>query len=233
MFKPKLIPTLFTIPAIITLLALGTWQVKRLEWKNNLIAAMTTRISMPAIDMPESIDDINNYKYRKIRLSGNFMNENEIHLFTGPIEMKGEPGYEILTPFEQDGGNVVLVDRGWVPASKKNRNERPETISDEPVTVYGMLLEGEKQARFVPDNDIAGNLWFWIDVPAIAAETGYNLQNLYIRLLKSDNDVNSLPITGDAVVKYRNDHLQYAIIWYSLAIILLVIYILFHYRRED
>ena len=233
MFKPKFIPTLFTIPAIIVLLILGSWQVQRLNWKNNLIESMNLRISMPAIDLPEltSKDNIDEYKYRKVKLKGEFLNDHEIFLFTGPKVMKGDAGYNILTPFQTDKGQIVLVDRGWIPSDKREQSTRPETIINEPTTIEGMLHEGEKQAKFVFDNDVENNLWFWIDTKAISKVTGQNLKDIYVRITKNDNG-NILPIPGENVIKHRNDHLQYAVIWYSFAIILLIIYIIYHKKNQ-
>ncbi|MCE3232354.1 MAG: hypothetical protein K0R98_611 [Rickettsiaceae bacterium] len=229
-FKPTLFPTLFTITALFVLLSLGTWQVYRLQWKNNLVATVNEKIAMPAVEMSPDVD-INQLQYRKVHLQGEFLNDKEVHLFTGAKKFKGEMGYDILTPMRLADGRVVLVDRGWLPHDKKEPQSRPETLLSGIVDVVGMLHKGEIKGRFTPDNDIEKNLWFWIDIPAIENYTGTKLQNLYVRQLK-EGDSNVLPIAGDAVITQRNDHLQYAVTWYGLAIVLLVIYFVYHIRRD-
>jgi surfeit locus 1 family protein len=226
----KHIPILFTIPAFIVLLALGSWQLVRLEWKTNLTKAMNERVAMEAIDLPAKVDNFDDMQYRKVRVKGEFLNDKEIHLFVGEREFKGGMGYDLLTPLRREDGSVVLVDRGWIPYEKKEREKRPETLTNGVVEVEGMLHKGEVRRGFTPDNEVDKNLWFWVDMPAIEKYTGLQLQNLYIRQLKKD-DSKVLPIAGDAVIKLRNDHLQYAITWYSLAIILVVIY--FIWKRKN
>jgi surfeit locus 1 family protein len=226
-FKPTLLPTLFTVPAIIVLLVLGTWQVQRLQWKNNLMAAVNEKVVMPVMDLPLVVDNFDDLQYRKVRIKGHFLNDKEVHLFVGAKEFKGNMGYDIITPFKREDGSVVLVDRGWVPYAKKLSENRPETIINGTVEIEGMLHKGEVQKGFTPDNDVEKNLWYWIDVAEIEKHIGEKLPNLYVRVLKKD-DSNMLPIGGDEVIRHRNDHLQYAITWYSFAVILLGIYIIYH-----
>lgn len=225
--KLPIIPTIFTIFALILLLTLGSWQVKRLLWKNSVIAEISERVAMPPVDLPDGRIDIEKLKYRRIIITGHFLNDKEIHLFTGAKEMRGKPGYNIITPLEIGSGRVIIVDRGWVPASMKERDARKDTIINGDVSIIGMLHAGEHKAMFTPDNDIEKNLWFWIDIPAIASFTGKALDNVYVRALVEDGNERTLPIAGEAMVKVRNDHLSYAVTWYSFAIILLVIYTLY------
>jgi surfeit locus 1 family protein len=231
-FKPTFIPTLFTIPAVIVLLSLGTWQLVRLEWKNNLIGAMNERVAMPVFEMPPIVDNFDDIQYRRVHVTGEFLYDKEVYLFVGAKEFKGAMGYDILTPLRMKNGGVVLVDRGWVPYEKKAAEKRPETLVSGVVEIEGMIHKGEVQKGFTPDNEVDKNLWFWIDIPAIETYTGLSLQNLYVRELKK-GDSNVLPIGGDAVIRHRNDHLQYAITWYGLAIILVVIYVIYHTKRRN
>lgn len=227
-FKPKFLPTLFTIPALLVLLGLGTWQMQRLYWKLERMEVINQRVAMSPIDLPEVVEDVEALQYRRVQVSGTLLHDKEIHLFTGPKTMHGEPGYNILTPLQRIDGSVVLIDRGWVPATKKEQEQRPATlIAGGEVLIEGMLHKGEHKGRFTPDNNVDANLWFWIDVPAIEKYVGYPLQGVYIRALRGEGDA-PLPVAGEATVEQRNDHLQYAITWYGLAIILLVIYVLYH-----
>jgi surfeit locus 1 family protein len=231
--KLPLIPTIFTISALIILLVLGSWQVKRLLWKNQLVTQTESRMAMPAIPLPYGKPDIDSLKYRKFIVSGHFLHDKEVHLFTGAKVMRGKPGYNIFTPLVRDNGSAVLVDRGWVPASKKERSKRPETLVEGEVSLVGMLHEGEHKATFTPENDIEKNLWFWIDIPTIAGFSGNDMDNVYVRALLDKSAENSLPVAGESKIEVRNDHLQYAIIWYSFAIILLIIYTIYVRRQAS
>ncbi len=222
--KLPLIPTIFTIAAVIILCGLGSWQVQRLLWKNNLIAQIDERVKLPPVKLNLDNIDLDKLKYRKVIVTGNFLHEKEIHLFTGAREMRGDPGYNIFTPLVQNNGAAILIDRGWVPAKLKERETRPESLLAGKISITGMLHSGERQAMFTPPNDPARNLWFWIDMPIIAGFTGKEMQNVYVRALADASNNDILPIPGETKINLRNDHLEYAIIWYSFAIILLVIY---------
>lgn len=231
-FQPKLWPTLFTISALIVLLALGTWQLYRLQWKNNIISEIEYKTSLTPIDLPTTIDNMEDFEYRIVNVSGEFLHDKEVHLFTGPRVHRGKSGYNILTPMKRADGSYILVDRGWVPSTMKNSNDR---FVEGEVTIEGMIHKGEHKGRFTMDNNLKDNIWFWIDIDRIKRETGLELPNYYIRAVRHADDAWEpiVPIAGDIVVKRRNDHLQYAITWYSFAIILLVIYFLYHRRPNE
>ena len=229
-FKPKLIPTIITLTGLAVLLLLGTWQMNRLEWKQFLIKQMNEKSALPSTALPKSIDDFEKYKYRRVNVKGVFDHEKEIHLFVGARSERGRAGYDVLTPLKREDGSYVLVDRGWVDSEVKAKEKRPETLIEGDVEIEGMIHLGENRGRFTPDNDINKNLWFWINIDEIKSYAGINLQNFYVRALKKDGE-SSYPIASDSFIKVRNNHLQYAITWYSLAIILLIIYFLYH-RKE-
>lgn len=222
----KIVPTIFTICAFITLITLGTWQVQRLKWKLNLISEVEIKTSLPPSPLPEYTKDLEKLQYSKIALQGHFLNDKEIHLFTGQKVFKGDSGYDILTPMQLSDGRFVLVDRGWIPSDIKSAEKRPETIINGDIKLTGMFHKGEEKGRFIPENDVKNNLWFTIKMDEISAVTGLPLGSFYIRALENPSDT-KYPIPGDEKIEYRNDHLQYAITWYSLAIILLVIYFLY------
>lgn len=229
-FRPTLIPTLFTIPALILLISLGTWQLNRLQWKKELVADIDRAIHQEPLSLDGDIPDPASLKYRKIRVEGEYLHDKEIFLYTGTREYRGEQGYDILTPLKRADGTIVLVDRGWVPIQQKLPENRKETLVPGKVTVEGYVLLGEEKKFFTPENAPAKNAWFFIDIPAIAATTNLTLPPFYI-LASASPDKNALPQGRDLTVNIRNDHLQYAITWYSAALALLVIYVLYHRKR--
>ena len=116
-FRPKLIPTLFTVPAVITMLFLGFWQVDRLVWKEALIERLHERATGEATDLTPGAKDEEADEFRRVRLSGTFDHENEFLLVNRSLN--GNPGMHILTPLTRsDGGGHVLINRGWVPFDK-------------------------------------------------------------------------------------------------------------------
>ena len=94
---------------------LGTWQMRRLDWKTKLIAECETKLTYPPINLPKNftVDMCEDWEYRKIKVKGHFVYEEE--LFVGPRARNGEKGYILFTPFiRSDTGEKILVERGWV-----------------------------------------------------------------------------------------------------------------------
>lgn len=231
--QPKrsfLIPTLFTMFTFSLLVGLGTWQLMRMEKKNDRIEMLEKAMQ----SRPASLSSINLDKpkipYRRVKLTGRFMHEKEAHLFTGARVPKGKPGYNILTPFERSEGGYILVDRGWTLVASKSPVNRPDSLSPAQVTIEGIMMPEEKPGYFTPRNQLEKNLWFWLDTEALREFTGYDLPRSYVRQV-SENPFKSI-IAGKAEINVRNDHLQYAITWYILAIASLVIYVLLRKQHK-
>lgn len=223
-FKPTLLPTLFTIPSVIILIILGTWQVQRLQWKNELIETFEQETAKTEVVWPVSDWDDQSLQYRKIILNGTFLHEHEMFLYKN---YQGKPGYDIVTPFKTDTDEAILVNRGWIPMDK--RHETFHDVTD--TTIDGLLIKEEKQGLFIPDNNPSKNVWFWMDINEAEHITNMDFPP-YIARMIGVYEPNIYPIKADASLKFRNDHLQYAIIWYSFAIALLIIYYVYH-RKSD
>jgi len=223
------IPTATTIPALIILVILGSWQVQRLMWKRDLIATIDAQMVEPPLPLGQEKPDLQQTQYRRVSLEGVFLDSFEQHLFTGPKVIKGKPGYDILTPFQLKDGPIILVNRGWVPTEKKEAGQRPDTVGIGMTTIEGMVHRPESKTWAIPENEPENNLWFFIDVAAMLdGVEGNKWDHFYVRATSAPTP---LPIPGQATVTIRNDHLQYALTWYALAIALLVIYLL--YRRKN
>lgn len=223
-----LVPTLFTIFTFSLLVGMGSWQIVRMQHKNEVVA----KVEKAMKSKPASLSSINlnnpKVPYRRVKLMGRFMHKNEVHLFTGPRVPKGTPGYNILTPFERSEGGYILVDRGWTAVASKAPVNRPDSLSPAQVKIEGIIMPEEKPGYFTPRNKPEQNLWFWLDTPAIEEFIGFELPKSYVRQI-TENPFESI-IAGEAKIEIRNDHLQYAITWYILAIASLVIYVLL--RRQ-
>lgn len=218
--------TFYCIVTFFILVGLGTWQMLRLQWKLNLVHTIEQQVALPAVALPNDPNiSLQEWQYRKIKVQGAFLHEHEVTLYTGPKVLNGDIGYNLLTPFKTDQGVIVLVDRGWVPYQKKEQVNRPETLPNGAVELVAMLQDGETPGRFTPKNDPERHMWFWIDIGHMlkGINSGNVITNFYLRQLK-ESDQPGLPVAGEAKVHYRNDHLQYAITWYSLAVILIIVY---------
>lgn len=230
-FRPTLWLTVCALLGLTVLLGLGVWQVQRLLWKQDLIDTVTAQMAEPPVALPARIDDPAVWRYRRVTVTGTFLHDKEIHLIAH--DGHGRLGYNVITPLvRQDGGGTVLVNRGWVSTDNKDPATRAEGQVSGVVTIDGIVRLPWRQGWFVPDNDVQANVWFWGDVTGMAAAAGVDAPAL---LVGADATANpgDLPVGGQTRVTFRNDHLQYALTWFALAICLVVIYVLFSRRRVD
>jgi surfeit locus 1 family protein len=229
-FRPTLWPTLFSVPALLVLVALCIWQVQRLHWKEGLIAERELRVAAEPIALPAVGADPAGLEYRRVRLEGSFLHDKELYL--GARSMNGNPGYQILTPFALANGGLVLVDRGWVPIERKAPESRAEGQVAGPQTIDGIVRLPPGQAWMQPDNEPGKNMWFFVDLPAMATVAGAQIRtDLYVDAGPAENP-GKYPVGGQTRIEIPNDHLQYAITWGLLALALLVIYVAYHLKLQ-
>jgi surfeit locus 1 family protein len=229
-FRPTLWPTLFSVPAFIMLIGLGTWQVQRLHWKQDLIDKLQSRSVAAAVAPPADGTPLEDFEYRHVRVVGTFRHDHEFFLVNRSLN--GNPGLHVLTPLvPAAGGDAIIVDRGWVPFEHSNPKDRAGGQVTGPVTVDGIVRLQKAPGYFIPANEPAKNAWFYVDTAAMAATAGIPLRAGYYILAGKSDLPGGYPVAHQWRLDIRNDHLQYAITWYSLALALLVIYILYHHRK--
>ena len=169
-------------------------------------------------------------EFRHVTDEGVFLHDKEI--FLGATSEAGRNGYQVLTPLREAEGRNVFVNRGFIPAELKDPVKRSESQIAGTVRVQGLLrLPTGKPVWFLPDNRPDLNYWLWVDLSAMAAAD--KLQNVAPFYIDADSTPNpgGWPKGGITRLELRNDHLQYAITWFSLAVALIVIYFLYCRRN--
>ncbi len=226
-FRPKLIPTLFTIPALLLLLSLSFWQFQRLEWKEELIKHITLKTQIPVIELPENVN-LDEMLYRKVKTKGKFLHDNEMYVYGGTTKPSNEHFYYILTPLQLENGKVVIVNRGWAPEKLKNSKTRPDSLIKEKVEVIGAVMTNEEKGVYIHDNQPERNLWFYVNLEEIGVFLNKPVGNFYIL---AQNDGGDFPKGREIKPNLYNNHFGYALTWLFSAISLLVIYILYHRKN--
>jgi surfeit locus 1 family protein len=215
--------------ALVVLLGLGTWQVERLRWKEAVIAERTSQLTAEPIALPAA-DDWAAWDFRRVEVAGVFDHDRE-QLF-GASTHQGELGHHVLTPLRRDDGSVVLVDRGWVPAGRAHPAARWEGQVQGPVAVTGIARyrAADQAGWFTPANQPETRMWYRYDLPGFEQALGLTLLPLVI---EADDQPNpgGLPIGGLTQVTLTNNHLQYAVTWYGLALTLVAVYVAFSLQR--
>jgi len=231
-FRPLLWPTLMTIPALIILVLLGNWQVRRLHWKNHLIAQIEQRTVAP----PRPLDDVlknaqgpDDINYWHVFVSGVLDHTHELYLFTQ--DAGGRPVYHVITPLLRGDQPAVFIDRGKIPIENQDPTTRQEGQIKGRVTLTGIVRTPPGQGTFVPDNQPADNIWFFLDTDTMASVAGLKLYLPVIVEVDATPNPGGLPVGGQTVVTLRNNHLGYIITWYGLALALLGVYLIFHIRQ--
>lgn len=231
-FRPTLLPTLMTLPALLVLLALGTWQLQRLAWKETLIAERQTQLAAVPAPLPQFTDAAaGGLAHRRFSVRGRFLHEQT--LFYGAPAVGGMPGVELLTPLRLDDGRMIVVNRGWIPLDARQAAARPQTLTEGAVAIIGVLRPASTETGwFTPEPDRRAGHWFSYDVAAMAAHLALPLLPAVLEAVP-DAERGRLPLARAAEVNLVNHHLQYALTWYGLALALAVIYTVYHLRREN
>lgn len=198
-------PLLFGIGGVAVLLALGVWQMQRLEWKRGILAEIEARVAAAPVALP-SAPDAEAHRYLPVRAIGT-TGADELHVL---VSIRGVgPGYRIVTPFATEG-RVILLDRGFVRETEKDILRPPKAM-----TVTGNLHWPEEIDRFTPKPDLGRNIWFARDVSAMAGILETEPVLLIARTVSETGPpVMPLPVDTSGI---PNDHLEYAITWFSLA----------------
>ncbi|MBV9200277.1 MAG: SURF1 family protein [Alphaproteobacteria bacterium] len=232
-FRPLFWPTVFSLPALLICLALGVWQIERLFWKQDLIAQRQAGLAATPIAVPKTLAEARGMEFRHVSDQGVFLNDKEIYL--GATSEGGGQGYQILTPLLEPEGRVVFVDRGYIPAELRDPARRAAGQITGTVRLEGLLRlpPAGKPNWFLPANRPDLNYWFWVDLPAMSvADKLDRVAPFYIDADATPNP-GGWPKGGVTRLSLPNNHLQYAITWFSLAVALIVIYVLFHRRNAE
>lgn len=228
-FRPQLGPTLWFLFGFAVLAGLGVWQIQRLHEKEALIASIQTGMGAAPVPLAEVLGEgAARNEYRHVRVTGRFRHDAELYLFArGPM---GAVGVDIVTPLVQEDGQTVLVDRGFVPDALRDPKTREAGQAEGPVTLTGVLRLSQKAGMFTPASNAATRLWFVKDVPGMAAALGVRAPPVLIEADATPNP-GGWPLGGRTQTDIPNDHLQYAITWFGLALALFAIYLLYHKSR--
>ena len=207
----KFLFSIFVFFFISVFLALGSWQIIRLNWKLELINQIETSLK----DIPVNLSNSKHKNYLRIKTRGSIDFEKQIYLYN--LNEKGKPGFEVINPLKV-GNNNYLLNRGWIPFNKKE----DETINviDENY-INGVLRKQIKPNIFKPENDLSENYWFTLDRDDIFKFTGKNFSP-YVIYLSGNNE---FPKPKSITANISNNHKKYALTWFSLAISILLIYL--------
>jgi surfeit locus 1 family protein len=226
-----LAPFILATAGLALLLGLGIWQVQRLHWKQGQIAMQSERLSAPPVSLPapERWADLQQERdeFRRVRFPAEFLHDKEALVFTSGSSVRpdvSEPGYWVFTPARLPGGSLVMIDRGFVPDARKNPASRLEGQVSGMVEITGALRWPEQRSVFTPADDPAHNLWFARDPASVASAKNLGAVAPFYVAQEAPAPPGGLPKVGKLVPNLPNSHLQYALTWFGLALMLVCVF---------
>jgi surfeit locus 1 family protein len=236
--RSLILPGVLSLFALAVLITLGTWQMQRLAWKENLIATVSARVKETPQLLPayaESLSlDMQREEYRPYIAEGRFLRQHEVQVYTVLSDAKGSfsgAGYWVLTPLQRNDGSIVIVNRGFVPLEKKEPASRRESQPEGQWRITGLLRTPEQTNFFTPANDPKRNAWYSRNPAEIGR--AFDLKNVLPFMLDATGDYRArqLPQPNETKVSFTNNHLGYALTWYGLACTLIGVFSAFAWQR--
>jgi surfeit locus 1 family protein len=209
---------------------LGTWQIYRYGEKTSYIENTYNNIQLPPKEVQQSAQDFPIFS--KIYLEGKVLRDKAMWLYRRHPAAKNKDGAYLIVPVEDIHGNIFLSVIGWVLKDNQEKLLK-EIAANSKIGVTGLLLPSEQNSMFLPKNDYKNKICFTLDVKEIAENIGLKMNANSLAVLKLDNkfETQIVPITAEMMVKIKNDHLEYAITWYGLAVALSLIYYLYMNKK--
>ncbi|TMJ03541.1 MAG: SURF1 family protein [Alphaproteobacteria bacterium] len=224
-----LIPAILLLGAIAVLVALGSWQLERREWKEALIAELDRKLAAAPADLPprerwpqlKAASD----EFRRVTFPAEFLPDQEALVYSSGSSLRPDvsgPGYWVLSPARLIGGSIVVVNRGFVPEGRQDPTTRSQGRQSGVIDLVGAMRWPEARGYFTPDDQPDKSLWFVRDPAAMAAAKGWgDIAPFYIDQ-EAPPAPGGLPKAGPLKPSLPNNHLQYAVTWYGLALMFLV-----------
>ncbi len=227
-------PILFTLVAGAILVGLGVWQLHRLTWKEGLLAQIAARADAPPVALPDvaewpSLKPVD-YDYRHVELSGRFAYDETALVFAPAGPQDVGPGYLLLTPLRLASGAYVIVNRGFVPSALAPKfRHQPGPAED--IHLSGLMRPPQDRNFFTPADAPEKGEYFTRDPAVIAAHLHLARTAPFIVDADVPPDSTGWPKGGTTERDVPNNHLNYALTWFGLAVGLLGVFVAFVMRK--
>jgi cytochrome oxidase assembly protein ShyY1 len=222
------------VPALVAfavLVALGVWQLQRKTWKETLIETLTHRLGAPPAALPAPAAwpglDPGNDEFHRVRFDAVFDHAHEARVYGVASALRSDasgPGYWVFTPARLRGGGIVFVNRGFVPEGRQDPKSRAAGQIAGETQIVGAMRWPEAPGWLTPRADPGRKLWFARDHVAIADAEGLGAVAPFYVEQEAPVPPGGLPHPAPLQVRLRNEHLQYAITWFGLALVLVVVF---------
>lgn len=233
------LPSILVLAGLVVLISLGTWQLERKTWKEQLIETLRERVSAPPVPTPQEIwsgSDSADLEFKRVSFRAAFDHAREALVYTVGSALRPditERGYWVFTPATLPDGRVTVVNRGFIPEDRKDPRTRAEGQVEGPVDIIGVLRRPETRGLFTPNDDPQHNVWYLRDHRLIAAAKGWGEVGYFFVDQDSPPAPGGFPRAKALTVDLRNEHLQYAITWFGLAGVIAVGFVFWLRSRQE
>ncbi len=239
MKRSTLLIVVCMIAGLAVLCSLGNWQVKRLFWKEELIARIDARIKLAPMPLDEFLDRQmleDNWPYSPVSATGIYDHSKEVYFYA--TNKTGAAGWNVHTPMRLANGKLLIVNRGFVPFDWKDPSNRldGQLTGIQQITGLVRVPGNEKPSSFVPNNALEKREFYWRSLPQMISLMGNKPDQEFVPFFIDANDApnpGDWPQGGTTIISLPNNHLQYAVTWYGLALTLLGVGGYFLYTRRQ
>ena len=233
----------FTLVMVALFTGLGVWQLQRRVEKHALIAALDERLGAEPVPLPSAsqwaqLTPATN-EFRRVRFDATYLPAPDAMVYSSGSAVREDvsgPGTWAFLPARVAGGETVVVNTGFVPNTMQERSVEDRAVSPlvtgraEPLTGY--LRFAEKPGWLTPAENRASRLWFARDHLAMAQALGWGEVAPFYIDLETPLPQSGVPRAGPLSVHLKDDHMQYAITWFGLAIAVVIAFIVWARGRR-
>jgi surfeit locus 1 family protein len=227
----------FTLLMVALFVSLGVWQLQRRTQKHALIAALTERLAAPPEALPppsqwNALEPASD-EFRRVRFAATYRRAADAMVYSSGSAVRGDiagPGTWAFLPARLSDGETVVVNAGFVQNTMQDRGveDRAVTrlITGQPVMLTGYIRFPEAASVLTPAENLAKRLWFTRDHLAMARTLGWDEGGKPVALFYIDLEqpvpASGVPKPGPLEIHLKDDHMQYAITWFGLAVAVLI-----------
>lgn len=235
---------LFTLLLTAVFVGLGIWQLQRRTAKHELITALTERIAAAPVALPAPAQwaalNPARDEFRRVSFSATYVPLPDAMVYSSGSAVRKDasgPGTWAFLPARLPSGKMVVIDAGFVENTMQDRGVEDRAVkklvTGQPVVLTGYLRFPEAPGWLTPAENREKRLWFVRDHLAIASALGWGTVAPFYVDLEQPVPENGVPRPGPLDVHLKDDHLQYAITWFTLAGALLIAFAVWARGRQD
>ena len=239
--KKTLISVIITAIGCVALIGLGFWQIYRFNIKRDMLSVIERKVTAQPIQFNSSMQHAPEQKYVKYAVSGRFVYGDEMFLYGNHPSNPGRHGYFVFTPFVMSDGEHILVNRGWITPTGVDQFLRSQSTKfmnqyddERTIVVVKMLNDDQIRTSTIHDNNKTRNIWFYVDLPAMGRFIEKSVESRFYMVLTAGepmhDDLEIVQASYFMNIQHHH-HVVYAIVWFALAIALVVMCVM-HYNNR-